>query len=82
MATTETTKDWQGNGLHSATSGRQRPAEVFSTQMSRRRQAIAGDVRQVPGATTVNGSRGIADAVRQSLERVRKSIRLRANGKS
>jgi hypothetical protein len=40
-------------------------------------QAIAGDVRQAPGA---NGTRDVSAVVRNVLDRVRRNIRERANG--
>lgn len=54
-------------------------AMVWPTAEDIHFQAIAGDVRQAPGA---NGSEDVSGVVRNILDRVRNNIRRRASGTS
>lgn len=57
------------------------PAEpqTWPTEEDVHFQAIAGDVRQAPGA---GGDQDVSGVVRNILDRVRRNIRERADGKS
>lgn len=75
---TEEPGDVDGHEGRSEESEAKTEAKAWPVNADVRFQAIAGDVRRVPGSGTKQGDRAISAVVRDTLDRVRRSIRERS----
>lgn len=52
-------------------------ADVLDTETTRYVKSVEGDIGQLPGSGTTHGSQAVCEVVRNTLDRVRRSIRSR-----